>query len=765
MDQRRRCKNFVLPVFYLVDPSDVRKQTGTFIIEGSKRTGVSKCFTCVKAEKKSVWTEENVKQWKEALTDVANLGGMELSSSMSETSFIAELVETVQCKLDSKQLSTPAFLIGVEARVQKINSLLKDEQYNAIAICGMGGSGKTTLAQHIYNLNKKDFKSSSFVDVSRKDPYVLRKGEGSYTIEGLALDIRKVEQGMPSKTPALETSSLENMGKLKLLQLKYVQLNGSYENFPNLIWLCWQGCPLKTVPSGLLVSSLVAIDMSDGDMEMFEAPTVLNSLKHLNLKGCDKLFGISNLYRLPKVESLILLNCSSLNHLCTSIGDLKNLYILDLGGCTKLWKYVNQILVNPENPLFSLPKSLMWLNLENNNLERTSNVCLSFHVQSSVNLTLSVNPFEYLPDNINLQTLHTLNLYSCPNLKSLSCIPSTLMELHIDWCTSLEKVTFHLGRFTLHEFSYEGCSKLSEIQGLFKLEPIAKTSEADLGHMHWIKAYEDHMVDLIGDDITKGRTWHTQILYEYGIMSTYLQGIKDQIMTTYEYTSSCSFLFFRVPCHHEKHRVEGLNISCIYRSSQPTNKDRWILLAKISNKTKGLTWIYNPVVYCKPNVDEDVVWLSYWPIGNVLDAGDEVHVEIIHEKENMIVSGCSVSFVYTDSEVERERNYTNNLIKDEEVIGGDLSGFEVTEGGYYLCRRDLFALETSLWLKQLFGDNIDYPVESVSAQRYRNSLSMDELYHSDSSSAVEAMVCGSVGVVSSVQWRTLATIRTLMGGF
>ncbi|KAK1418477.1 hypothetical protein QVD17_27622 [Tagetes erecta] len=66
-------------------------------------------FLSFRAEKRSVWTEENVKQWKGALTDVANLGGMELSSSRSETSFIAELVETVQCKLDLKQLSTPAF--------------------------------------------------------------------------------------------------------------------------------------------------------------------------------------------------------------------------------------------------------------------------------------------------------------------------------------------------------------------------------------------------------------------------------------------------------------------------------------------------------------------------------------------------------------------------------------------------------------------------------------------------------------------------------
>ncbi|KAI3724965.1 hypothetical protein L1987_64734 [Smallanthus sonchifolius] len=77
---------------------------------------------------------------------------------------------------------------------------------------------------------------------------------------------------MRSEAVALKTS-FANMDKLKLLQLKYVKLIGSYEKFPDLIWLCWHGCPFQTMPSGLLVSSLVAIDMRYGHMEVFEIPT------------------------------------------------------------------------------------------------------------------------------------------------------------------------------------------------------------------------------------------------------------------------------------------------------------------------------------------------------------------------------------------------------------------------------------------------------------------------------------------------------------
>ncbi|MFS7966137.1 putative leucine-rich repeat domain superfamily [Helianthus anomalus] len=499
------------------------------------------------------------------------------------------------------------------------------------------------------------------------------------------------------------------MKKLKLLNLKYVELIGSYEDFPDLIWLCWHGCPLQTMPSGLLMSSLVSIDMSYGHMEKFEAPTVLISLKRLWLKGCDKLVCIYSLYRLPKLEVLILWNCSSLTHLCKSIGDLENLKHLNLEGCTKLWKCVNQPekRILSKKSLFSLPRSLWWLELINCGTEFNNDVCVTFHAQSFINLFLACNLFEYLPNTIDLKMLRLLNLYCCPNLKSLPCIPSTLEELHIDWCTSLEIVTFQSGRFTLQGFTYECCFKLSEVQGLFKLVPIAKVDETDLGDMQWIKAYEDLKVDLVGDEITKGRIWHTQMLYEYGIRSTYLQGIKNQRLPTYEYTSSNGSLSFRVPFDHGEKRIKGLNVSCIYRAIGSNDRDLWYLFAKISNRSKGLTWVYNPGVYCKPRVEEDVVWLSYWPIGNILDVGDEVSVAIYVQTRMMMASNCGASLVYAhDNEVDEE-NCDNNNIK-EEVIGGDLSEFEVTTRGYYLCRHDLFGSKTLYWLKYIFGDNIHY---------------------------------------------------------
>ncbi|GJX21219.1 Toll/interleukin-1 receptor-like protein [Tanacetum coccineum] len=64
LEQMKECNHFVIPVFYHVDPSDVRKQNKTFDI---------------KVKRSSRWTHDNVVRWKAALTKVANLTGFVLA--------------------------------------------------------------------------------------------------------------------------------------------------------------------------------------------------------------------------------------------------------------------------------------------------------------------------------------------------------------------------------------------------------------------------------------------------------------------------------------------------------------------------------------------------------------------------------------------------------------------------------------------------------------------------------------------------------------
>ncbi|KAL8228591.1 hypothetical protein R6Q59_000017 [Mikania micrantha] len=108
---------------------------------------------------------------------------------------------------------------------------------------------------------------------------------GSKTVEGLALDMKMLsKEDIAFKTSNLSTNTLNKMDRLKYLQLNFVELNGSYENFSeDLRWLCWLGYHLRTIPPGLYMRNLVAIDMSYSKLEVFEPPMDLQSLHILNL--------------------------------------------------------------------------------------------------------------------------------------------------------------------------------------------------------------------------------------------------------------------------------------------------------------------------------------------------------------------------------------------------------------------------------------------------------------------------------------------------
>ncbi|GJW51906.1 disease resistance-like protein DSC1 isoform X1 [Tanacetum coccineum] len=537
-----------------------------------------------------------------------------------------------------------------------------------------------------------------------EDSYtLLRQGNGSDTVEGLAVDMRMVSEEKHDMPTAFDVDSVAKMDNLKLLQLNYVKLSGSYDEFPeDLRWLCWHGFHLRTLPD-FFMGNLVAIDMSYSKLKLFEPPMVIRQLKILNFKDSHSLAEICHISRLPNLETLILWNCYSLVHVSETIGELKSLALLNLIGCEQLLRASNFGGQSSQQPLFSFPHSLERLLLKSCNLE-DNNYYLTFQDQSLLQyLNLSNNLFEFLPDYNHLKNLRVLDLSFCSKLKCLLCVPSTLDELFITCCKSLEKITFQLHQFTLREIDYEGCADLLEIEGLVKLVPISKINEIDLGHMKWLKQHKNHEMCLIGDyKLAAGRSWPIQMLYEFAIMSTFLPDIMDLDITC-EYTSKSSSLSFNVPPHTINHTLQGLNVTFKYKLSS-YDKHEWPIFGKISNTTKGRDWIYNPMVFGNPGVGEIAIWLSYWSMENLLDVGDKVIVSIVVENGLEIIE-CGANLVYGENKVEKGawRNNTE----------WDLSTFKLSAGTYYLCRRDfLKSMEvngpTPSWFRNSVGYKIDY---------------------------------------------------------
>ncbi|KAG6599270.1 Disease resistance protein RUN1, partial [Cucurbita argyrosperma subsp. sororia] len=146
----------VWPIFYKVDPSDVRKQTGSF--------GEALATHQAKFETK-------IQIWREALTTTANLSGWDLGAR-KEADLIQDLVKEVWSilNLTCTPLYVAKYPVGIDSQLENLRSnshyWTQDEPSNGIymlGIYGIGGMGKTTLAKALYNKIANQFEACCFL--------------------------------------------------------------------------------------------------------------------------------------------------------------------------------------------------------------------------------------------------------------------------------------------------------------------------------------------------------------------------------------------------------------------------------------------------------------------------------------------------------------------------------------------------------------------------------------------------------------------------
>ncbi|KAI9109430.1 hypothetical protein K1719_019484 [Acacia pycnantha] len=152
--------HLVMPVFYGVDPSHIRKQSGSYqkAFEQHEHKGIDK---------------QQLQNWREALTHTANLSGWHCGVDRNEAELITEIIKCVVQKLDDKYQSEDYLkdLIGIHRRMADVESLLykgSNNDVRFIGIWGMGGVGKTTLAKALFNKFHSAYEGSCFLSSVRE---------------------------------------------------------------------------------------------------------------------------------------------------------------------------------------------------------------------------------------------------------------------------------------------------------------------------------------------------------------------------------------------------------------------------------------------------------------------------------------------------------------------------------------------------------------------------------------------------------------------
>ncbi|XP_056165164.1 disease resistance protein RPV1-like [Syzygium oleosum] len=236
---------------------------------------------------------------------------------------------------------------------------------------------------------------------------ILKLKEGSRKIEALSVGYHGNEDVI------LKHDEFANLRNLRFFRGDGVLFVGDFNNLLfNLRWISWQSCPPQFEATNFHLANLVVLDLSRsyiseewiGWNQIKEA----RNLKVLNLSFCYHLKRTPDLSTWVYLEKLVFEHCSNLIEIDPSIGKLKLLTSLNLGGCWSLQELPKEI-----GSLQALTEIVMPITLRE--LPETFG-----NLQSLLTLDVSYKDIIKLPYSIGgLVKLTRLNLSGCTYIKEL----------------------------------------------------------------------------------------------------------------------------------------------------------------------------------------------------------------------------------------------------------------------------------------------------------------------------------------------------------
>ncbi|KAL5845707.1 hypothetical protein ACOSQ3_009231 [Xanthoceras sorbifolium] len=217
IDCKKMNGQIVVPVFYHVNPSDVRKQTGSYKDAFQKHEPEFQQDNDKKLK---------LQKWRAALTEASNLSGWDSSVIWPGSRLVDEIVKDISQKLnDISSPSESEGLVGINSRIEKVKSLLciKMSDFRIVGIWGMGGIGKTTITESVLYQSSSEFEGQYFIANVREES---GKPNGLVHLREKVLSKILEEEYVDLGTNILQYYERQTPTTLKQLEILAKGLNG-----------------------------------------------------------------------------------------------------------------------------------------------------------------------------------------------------------------------------------------------------------------------------------------------------------------------------------------------------------------------------------------------------------------------------------------------------------------------------------------------------------------------------------------------------------
>ncbi|WCJ28599.1 Disease resistance protein (TIR-NBS-LRR class) family [Euphorbia peplus] len=157
LEHKRIRGHEIIPVFYSITAIDIH--------------GLVERFDDASLKNSPNFDGDRVKKWKHALAEVANLSGWDFQTMRLESDIIYRIVEDIFKKLNQSSSSNSERLFGMESHMEELGKKMGNTSSGVqiVGIWGMGGIGKTTIAEAIFNKICNQFEGCCFLANVREE--------------------------------------------------------------------------------------------------------------------------------------------------------------------------------------------------------------------------------------------------------------------------------------------------------------------------------------------------------------------------------------------------------------------------------------------------------------------------------------------------------------------------------------------------------------------------------------------------------------------